>query len=133
MLLIVATLVGAAALAAASSRAAPLVGAPACVGTAPACVAGDTRLLPVDWFEDLFGISLPPGPWRDNCRKGRVDGHYLNAECKRKSGAYRNTTFDLRKCDGDIGYDGGKLFCARGSRGEGDEVDPNKPVDPGKD
>ena len=122
-----------AALAIASPRAAPFAGAPACAPGASGCAADAARFQPVDWFDDLFGFSLPPGPWRDSCRKGRVDGHYLSAECKRKSGAYRNTVFDLRKCDGDIGYDGGRLFCARGSRGEGDNINPNKPIDPGKD
>jgi len=99
-------------------------------GLAPA----SDSILRVDWFDDLFGISLPPGSWRDSCRKARVDGHYLNAECRRKSGVWKDASFDLRRCAGDIANDNGKLICDREKRGEG-ESDQQKPrgVDPGKD
>jgi hypothetical protein len=127
-----ATLIVATGFAVAPAAAGPLAKPPACAAaTGSGCTA--PGLLRADWLDDLFGLSLPPGSWRDSCRKARVDGHFLIAECRRKSGAYRNTTFDLRNCGGDIAYENGKFFCARGERGAGEGAGPNKPVDPGKD
>ncbi len=127
----------AASLAPAPGLAGPFAGAALCrPGAAGGCAAPgrDVALVErVDWFDDLFGINLPPGSWRDSCRKARVDGHFLTAECRKKSGSYRDVTFDLRGCNGDIGNDNGKLFCERERRGE---QNGNKTIQPpfaGKD
>jgi hypothetical protein len=122
--LVLASLLLALALVASPAHAAPLGGV-----LPPA----DGPLLRVDWFDDLFGISLPPGSWRDSCRKARVDGHFLNAECRRKSGGWKETSFDLRRCAGDIANDNGKLICDREARGEGESEQKPRGVDPGKD
>lgn len=97
--------------------------------------AGRARGLtePVDWFDDLFGLSLPDGSWRDSCRKARVGGHFLTAECPKKNGGYRDASFDLRGCGGDIANDNGKLVCERRPRGEGANGKTVQPPFAGKD
>jgi hypothetical protein len=117
------------------SLAGPFAGAAPCGPDAVrGCPSEGRRLAePVDWFDDLFGIELPPGSWRDSCRKARVEGHFLTAECRRKSGSYRDVTFDLRRCSGDIGNDNGKLFCERERRGEQNQDKTTQPPFAGKD
>jgi CVNH domain len=101
--------------------AAPFVAATLCGARASgdcAAAADPGSILPADWFDDLFGIKLPGGSWRDSCRHARVDGHFLNAECRKNNGAYRKDSFDLRGCGGDIAADNGKLFCERQRRND---------------
>lgn len=98
------------------------------------CVGAEPGLIrPADWWDDLFGLSLPSGSWRDSCRKARVEGHFLTAECRRKNGSYRDASFDLRRCGGgDLENDNGKFVCGRQARGEGGENKTGEPLG-GKD
>lgn len=55
--------------------------------------------------------ELPPGPWRETCRDGVLDGAILRASCKDTRGAWRLTFIDLATCDGEVGNIDGQLVC----------------------
>jgi CVNH domain len=118
------------------AMAAPFVAATICGAAADGCAAAFDRreFLPADWLDDLLGIDLPDGSWRDSCRKARVQGHYLTAECRRKNGRYKDATFDLRGCGGEVGNNDGKLFCERQRRDDSGANDQGvKPPFAGKE
>ncbi|HEX2888058.1 hypothetical protein [Vineibacter terrae] len=49
--------------------------------------------------KDRYGYSLPPGPYRYDCRNERVEGGYLlRATCPKHDGALRESSLDLRTC-----------------------------------
>jgi hypothetical protein len=65
-----------------------------------------------------YGYSLPPGPYRQECRYERVEGGYLlRATCPRRDGAMRDASLDLRTCPrgAPVYNDGAYLRCGAGS------------------
>jgi hypothetical protein len=59
---------------------------------------------------------LPDGDWRYSCRKARIYGFVLYAECRTRFGQWRETSLDLRGCDDEVSNVGGRLVC-RGDDG----------------
>ena len=55
--------------------------------------------------------ELPPGPWRETCRDGVLDGEILRASCQDRNGAWRATFLDLGACPGEVGNVDGQLVC----------------------
>lgn len=55
--------------------------------------------------------ELPPGPWRETCRDGVLDGAILRASCQDRSGSWRATFLDLAGCSGEVGNVDGQLVC----------------------
>jgi hypothetical protein len=64
--------------------------------------------------DDDGGYDLPDGNWRLSCRKARIYGSVLYAECRDRDAAWRETSLDLANCDGDVENRGGRLVCAFG-------------------
>lgn len=64
--------------------------------------------------DDDGGYDLPNGNWRASCRRGRIYGSVLYAECRDRGGAWRETSIDLADCDDDVENRGGRLVCALG-------------------
>jgi len=63
---------------------------------------------------DDGGYDLPGGNWRVSCRRPRIYGSVLYAECRDRIGAWRETSIDLSECDDDVENRGGRLVCALG-------------------
>jgi hypothetical protein len=63
---------------------------------------------------DDGSYDLPDGNWRASCRRPRVYGSVLYAECRDRNGAWRETSIDLEQCDDDVENRGGRLVCAFG-------------------
>ena len=55
--------------------------------------------------------ELPPGPWRETCRDGVLDGAILRASCQDRNGTWRSTFLDLGACPGEVGNVDGQLVC----------------------
>lgn len=55
--------------------------------------------------------ELPPGPWRETCREGVLDGSVLRASCVDRNGVWRSAWIDLGQCTGEIGNVDGQLVC----------------------
>jgi hypothetical protein len=70
-----------------------------------------------DGDDDDDGYDLPGGNWRASCRKARVYGSMLFAECRDRDGFWRQTSLDLDDCRGDVENRGGRLVCALGGYG----------------
>jgi hypothetical protein len=63
---------------------------------------------------DDGGYDLPDGNWRASCRKARIYGSVLYAECRNRNGAWQETSVDLADCDDNVENRGGRLVCALG-------------------
>jgi hypothetical protein len=61
--------------------------------------------------------DLPGGSWRLSCRNARIYGSMLYAQCRDYSGAWRDTSLDLRNCEGDVRNSNGRLSCGYGGSG----------------
>jgi len=53
---------------------------------------------------------VPGGSWRDSCRRWRVDGDRMWAECKNRRGDWHGTEVRIRGCRR-LANDNGKLRC----------------------
>ena len=60
------------------------------------------------------GRDLPQGSWRDSCRRGRMKGNTLLAECKNSHGDWVQSWLDVSRCRGQVGNDDGRLVCGSG-------------------
>jgi hypothetical protein len=56
--------------------------------------------------------DLPDGNWRASCRRPRIYGSVLYAECRDRTQAWRETSIDLEQCDNDVENRGGRLVCS---------------------
>ncbi|QQS12009.1 MAG: hypothetical protein IPK81_21195 [Rhodospirillales bacterium] len=59
--------------------------------------------------------SLPPGPYRHECRRERVEnGYMLMATCPKRNGEMRDSSLDLRTCPrgASVYNDGAYLRCS---------------------
>ena len=56
--------------------------------------------------------SMPGGSWRGSCRKARIEGDTLWAECRAKNGDWRGSRVNLRNC-GNLNNCNGRLHCGR--------------------
>lgn len=54
---------------------------------------------------------LPPGSYQQSCQDAKVEGRYLIANCRTRSGEVRSTHLDLTRCYRPIGNDDGRLVC----------------------
>lgn len=61
--------------------------------------------------------DLPGGSWRSSCRNARIYGSMLHAQCRDYVGAWRDTSLDLRNCEGDVRNNNGRLSCGYGGFG----------------
>ncbi|MGQ0792856.1 MAG: CVNH domain-containing protein [Deltaproteobacteria bacterium] len=57
--------------------------------------------------------ALPEGSYVFTCRDIRIDGDYLEAECKKDTGGWRDTDINFKNCRGSIVNDNGRLECRR--------------------
>jgi major membrane immunogen (membrane-anchored lipoprotein) len=55
--------------------------------------------------------TLPPGVYKESCKKITVEGDILEALCQRRDGTWRYTQINFRNCKGDIWNDDGFLNC----------------------
>lgn len=67
--------------------------------------------------DDDDDYDLPGGSWRYSCRDARVYGSILYAKCRDQLGGWRDTSLDLRQCDGDVQNRNGRLVCGYGGYG----------------
>ncbi len=56
--------------------------------------------------------SMPGGSWRNSCRRARIEGDTLWAECRANNGDWRGSRVNLRGCN-DLNNCNGKLRCGR--------------------
>ena len=82
-----------------------------------AALAGATlgagEALARDYFDEL-----PPGPYRQECRRERIEsGYMLMATCPKRNGEMRDASLDLRTCPRNmvVHNDGAYLRCTAGS------------------
>ena len=60
------------------------------------------------------GWNLPPGPYRDSCRKIAKVGSTLKGECQKVDGTWQQTQLDAAPCqDGTISNANGALGCTK--------------------
>lgn len=70
-----------------------------------------------------YGFELPPGPYRQECRRERIEnGYMLMATCPKRNGDMRDASLDLRTCPRNmvVHNDGAYLRCSAGSAGNRD-------------
>src|SRR5215470_10925374 len=76
---------------------------------------GAGEALARDYFSEL-----PPGPYRQECRRERIEGGYmLMATCPKPNGEMRDASLDLRSCPRDmvVYNEGAYLRCRSGNDG----------------
>lgn len=56
--------------------------------------------------------SMPGGSWQSSCRRARIEGDTLWAECRANNGDWRGSRVNLRGCN-DLNNCNGKLRCGR--------------------
>jgi hypothetical protein len=61
--------------------------------------------------DDDDGYDLPGGSWRYSCRRARLYGNVLFAECRDRFNNWRETSLDLGDCDGEVRNNNGRLAC----------------------
>ncbi|MBU4566441.1 MAG: CVNH domain-containing protein [Desulfarculus sp.] len=54
--------------------------------------------------------KMPGGSWRGSCRKARIEGDTLWAECRAKNGDWRGSRVNLQGC-GNVNNCNGRLHC----------------------
>jgi hypothetical protein len=64
--------------------------------------------------DDDDGYDMPGGSWRSSCRNARIYGSVLYAQCRDRLGFWRDTSLDLRNCEGDVRNSNGRLVCGSG-------------------
>jgi hypothetical protein len=62
--------------------------------------------------EDEGDYDLPGGSWRYSCRRPRLYGNVLFAECRDRYNYWRETSLDLGDCEGEVRNNNGRLACA---------------------
>ena len=61
--------------------------------------------------------DLPGGSWSQSCRNARIYGSVLYAQCRDRLNFWRETSLDLRNCDGEVRNNNGRLVCGFGGYG----------------
>ncbi|MCF8035073.1 MAG: CVNH domain-containing protein [Desulfarculaceae bacterium] len=58
--------------------------------------------------------GLPQGSWQNSCRRARMKGNTLLAECKNSHGDWVQSWLDVSHCSRQVGNDNGRLVCGGG-------------------